>query len=330
MLSALLFVVACGANGESSSPNGAGTAEPTPAEGTATPNSSAPEGSTSFDPADRLLVAASFAILADIAANVGGERIEVWSVTPPTADPHTYEASPRDLARLSDADYLLMVGGRFEAFAERTAWRRAARDADLPTFVVTDTIDVIVRDVVIDHGDHTHDFTGGDPHFWLDPQRVLELLPELAAVFSELDPEGTAYFEENARRYAEAVREADAELEAAIASIPPERRVLVVYHDAYGYLEERFDFQVLGSILPTTGGGEASAGNLADIHRQIEAHGVQAVFREPQFQSSILDGLARDHGIAVGILMTDAFSDDAETYVDLIRFNAATLAQHLG
>src|SRR5690606_5205998 len=72
----------------------------------------APAGDTpSTEPV--LQVAASFAVLADIVSNVAGERAEVWSVVPGNAEPHTYEASPQDLARLTEADLLVMVGGRF-------------------------------------------------------------------------------------------------------------------------------------------------------------------------------------------------------------------------
>lgn len=298
------------------------------AEVTSTVDAGAVDG-TAVAPEDRPLVAVSFAVLADIVANIGGDRVEVWSVTPPGADAHTYEASAQDLARLSEADYLVAVGGRFEAFAEGSAWRRAARDADLPTLRVTDAIEVIETEVVVEHGDHTHDYTGGDPHFWLDPRRVIELVPLLADALTEIDPEGARYFQERAAAYTAELEQLDADFEAAVHAIPPERRVLIVHHDAYGYLAARFGFAVL-SVLPGSGGGEASPADLAAIHDEIDAAGVTVVFREPQYPSSIVDSLARDRGIDVGMLMTDSFTEDAETYIDLIRFNIDSLLRHLG
>lgn len=331
-LSLAMILTGCQANGGASDPT------PPPPTATASTTGVSPSGSTgpteatpeaTFDPGDRKLVAVSMVVLADIVANIGGERTEVWSVTPPNADPHSYEVTPGDLVRLSDADYLVMVGGRFEGFAERTPWRRAAREAGLPTLVVTDSIDVIVRDLVVDHGDHVHDYTGGDPHFWLDPQRILALIPVVADGLTQIDPEGADYYRAQAERYAEEVLMLDAEMEAAIATIPPERRVLIVQHDAYGYLAARFGFEVLGSVLSASGEGETSAANLVELHRLIDEWDVPAVFREPQLSSTILDSLARDKGIEVGVLMTDAFTPEVQTYLDLVRFNVDSLVTHL-
>ena len=324
---AAIVLAACGTDA------GTPTAPATPAEATPTATGTAADDAVAtptFPPEDRKLVAVSFGVLADITANLGGDRIEVWSIVPSNADPHTFEVSARDIARLSDAELLITVGGRFEAFAERASWRRAAREAGLPTLTVVDSIDVIIRDLIIDHGDHIHDYTGGDPHFWLDPQRAIALLPVITERLIELDPKGEAYFRANEEAYAAALAEADAALEAAVASIPPERRVLIVHHNAYGYLAFRFDFEVLGSILPSSGEGEPSAADIAQLNRTITEHNVTTVFREPQLESTILNALARDHGITVGILMTDAFTPEAPTYLDLIHFNANSLAGNLG
>ncbi|MEZ4552795.1 MAG: metal ABC transporter substrate-binding protein [Dehalococcoidia bacterium] len=324
MLCVASVLAACGSGGASSGP--ASPASDAPSAGQP---AAAQDAGSSTHGGDQKLVAVSFAVLADIVQNIGRGRIEVWSVTPPGSNPHDYEVTPQDLVRLVEADYLITVGGHFEAFAERTAWRRAAREAALPTLVVTDSIDVIIRDLVVDHGDHTHDYRGGDPHFWLDPQRVIELIPVIATGLASVDPEGEDLYRANGERYAAQVRALDAEMEAAIQTIPPARRVLVVQHDAYGYLAARFGFEVLGSILPSDGEGETSVAALASLYDRVEQAGVPAVFREPQYESSILDQLARDQGITVGVLMTDAFTEDAPTYLDLIRFNMRSLVAHL-
>lgn len=315
VLAASAVLVACGGAPPSSAP---------------APTAPAASGTTAaLAPADRKEIAVSFAILADIVSNVGGERTNVWSLIPPTSDPHHYEATPQDLVRLSKAHQMIMVGGHFEAFAERTPWRRTVREAQIPTLVVTESIDVIVRDVKIDHGDHTHDYTGGDPHFWLDPRRVIALIPVVANTLTALDPAGADYYRANAERYTAEVRKLDAEMEAAIATIPPARRKLIVQHDAYGYLAERFGFEVLGSVLSSVAEADTSAASIARLHRVIEEARVPVVFREPQINSPVFEMLARDRGVRVGVLMTDAFTPEADTYVKLMRFNVKSLVTHL-
>jgi len=186
-----------------------------------------------------------------------------------------------------------------------------------------------VRDLKINHGDHSHDYTGGDPHFWLDPARVLALLPVIADGLASIDPAGADYYRGNAERYAAEVRKLDAEMEAAIGTIPPERRKLIVQHDAYGYLADRFGFQVLGSALSSIGEGDTSAASLAKLHRVVEDARIGVVFREPQANSPVFDMLARDRGVRVGVLMTDAFTPQADTYLKLMRFNVQSLVSHL-
>jgi len=277
----------------------------------------------------RPVVAVSFPILADIVSNVAGDHAEVWSVIPPSGDPHTYQALPRDLVRLAESDLLITVGGHLERFSESGTWRRAARDADLRAVELADQVDLIVRDLVIDHGDHTHDLRQGDPHFWLDPHFTLEVIGVVRSALADLDPANAEAYRAQAEAYAAAIREADAELAAAVEAIPPDRRILVVHHDAYTYLAARFGFTVLGYVLPSAGAGEASASDIAGLHRLVEEYSVPAVFREPQFEARILEALAEERGIAVGILLTDVLTDDAPTYLDFIRFNAVSLRTHL-
>lgn len=284
---------------------------------------------TAPTPPSRLRVATSFSILADIVANVAGERVEVWSVIPFGGDPHTYLATPQDIVRLSQSDYFIRIGAHFERFMEAGAWRRAVRDAGIPALVIADEIELIKVDKVLDHGDHVHDLRDGDPHVWLDPRKVMEMIPPIVAGLSELDSAGAAAYAANGERYLAELEALDAELEAAIARIPPERRKLIVHHDAYTYLAERFGFEVLGYVLRNPQAGAPSAAEVAALADLIEQSGVPVLFREPQFNADVLEALASDYGIRVEVLLTDAFTEEVDSYLALMRFNLQSL-QHLG
>jgi len=283
----------------------------------ATPASAAP-----------LVVAASTPVFADLVANVGGERTAVWSVVPPGADPHTWEASPREVVRLQESDTFVYMGAYLEPFIEAGAWRRAASDAAIPQLVLADEVALIAVDQVIDHGDHVHDLRGGDPHVWLDPLKTVEVVAVIETHLAGLDPAGAATYAANADTYAAELVALDAAYRAALAPIPPEARKLVVAHDAYTYFAARYGFEVVGVVLPNPD-GEPSAREIAELLGTIEETGVSVIFAEPQFSSTILDELAADAGVEVGLLLTDTFAGEVDTYLELMAFNLASLEEHL-
>lgn len=278
---------------------------------------------------DRLQIAVSTPLLADIVRNVAGDAAEVFSVIPDNADPHTWEAAPQDLVRVSDADSFVSIGAHLEPFVESGGWRRAVIDAGVPQLVVADHVALIEVDKVIDHGDHVHDLREGDPHIWLDPNKVIEALPAIAGHLAEIDPGNAAAYRANAEAYAAALRQLDAELEASFRAIPAERRTLVVFHDAYTYFAARYGFEVVGVVLKNPE-AEVSAQELAELQDIIAEHDIPVVFAEPQFNTDVLDVLVADTGIAVGELLTDAFADRVTTYVELMRYNRDSLVAHLG
>jgi manganese/iron transport system substrate-binding protein len=275
-----------------------------------------------------IVVAASTPVFADIVANVGGDRVAVWSVIPVGADPHTWEASPREVVRLQESDAFVYMGAYLEPFIEDGAWRRAARDAGISQLELAEHVALIAVDRVIDHGDHVHDLRGGDPHVWLDPLKTIEVVDAVEGHLAGLDPAGAAAYAANAGAYRAALRALDEAYRSELAAIPPERRKLVVFHDAYTYLAARYGFEVVGVVLPNPD-GEPSARDLADLLAVIEASGVSVVFGEPQFDLAVLDAVAAEADVAVGMLMTDTFTPDVDTYLELLRFNLDSLVRHL-
>lgn len=278
------------------------------------------------EPAPRLIVAVSFPVLADIVANIAGDGVTVWSVIPFDGDPHTYIAAPQDVVRLLESDLFIRMGAHLERFMEAGAWRRAAREAGIPQLVIAEEIELMKIDLVIDHGDHVHDLRDGDPHVWLDPRKVMEMIPVIVAALAQLDPAHAAAYQRHGEAYRTQVAALDAEVEAAIAQIPSTRRKLIVHHDAYRYLAARFGFQVIGMVLPNPG-AEPSAADVAALSDLITTSGVRVVYREPQFNAKILEMLAAEQNIEVSLLLTDAFTPEVSSYLALMRHNLRSLVK---
>jgi zinc/manganese transport system substrate-binding protein/manganese/iron transport system substrate-binding protein len=279
------------------------------------------------EPQLRLLV--STPLFADIVANVAGDRAEIRSVTPESADPHTYEALPQDLAEVYDSDAFIFMGAHLEPFIEAGAWRRAVDDAGLPVLEMAAHLDLIERDLVIDHGDHVHDLRDGDPHVWLDPLRVVQMTEVIEAFLTELDPDGAEIYAEQGDAYRAELEQLHEEIVAGLEGIPQEERKLVVFHDAYTYFADRYGFEVIGVVLKSPH-AEPSAQEFRDLVDTIDSAGVSVIFAEPQFNTAILDGIVEQTGVEIGELLTDAFAGKVNSYLELMRFNLESLVSHLG
>jgi len=172
-----------------------------------------------------------------------------------------------------------------------------------------------------DEDEHGHDHGDGDPHVWHDPTRIAGALDVIA---SALAAEGIETCEEQSRDDLLAL---DAEIAETLASIPGEQRLLVTSHDSLAYFADRYDFEVVGTVIPSTSTmADSSAGELAELTRLIEERSVRAVFSDAFASASDADALADRIGIPVVPLVTDALTEDVPTYADLMRTNADSIA----
>jgi ABC-type Zn uptake system ZnuABC Zn-binding protein ZnuA len=143
------------------------------------------------------------------------------------------------------------------------------------------------------------------------------------------DPDGADVYRANAAAYLTDLDALDKETAAAILTIPPQNRKLVTFHDAYPYFAQRYGLEIVGFVLQSEG-REASAQDLANLVDQIRAQHVPAVFAEPEFNPQLLDTVAKEAGVQVKTLLSDAYADNVHSYVDLIRFDAQQLVDGLG
>lgn len=194
---------------------------------------------------------------------------------------------------------------------------------------LADHLELIAVDKVIDHGDHSHDLREGDPHIWLDPQKVIEAIPIIERHLAAVDPDDSPPYAASAASYTGQVAALDAELVRDLATIPPDRRKLIVFHDAYTYFAARFDFDVIGVVL-NNAEVEISAQEVIELQRIIDESGVCIIFAEPQFNTDVLTLFVAENDVVIGELLTDAFAGRVTTYLDLMVFNRDSLVRHLG
>ena len=265
---------------------------------------------------DEPYIVATTAIWADLVQQVACDgTFEVRPLLPPGADSHAYEPSLRDRELLDNATLVVANGLGLEERLDDTLTE--VEDGGVP----------LVR-----MGDHV-DTLDEDPHVWFDPTRVSTALPAVgeALVAAGADREDIDACVTAAQ---DALAELDAEVAATLDAVPADRRLLVTNHDSLGYLADRYDFTVLGSILPSTSTlTEASPGQLEELSEAIAAEGVPAIFTETISSADDAEALAERLGVDVVELYTESLGEPGsgvETYADFMRFNAQAIADALG
>ena len=259
----------------------------------------------------RVSVVVSLAIFADFARQVGGDRVDVSTLVPAGADPHTYEPGPSRVAKLTKADLVIVNGLGLEAALEDVVEENTSSSAIL--------VELAEGLPVIDK----------NPHLWLDVQYAIAYVEHIRDALAEIDPAGADTYRANADGYLAELRTLDEEVAAAIDSIPPERRKLVTFHDAFPYLARRYGLEVVAVVVASPG-KEPSAKDVANLVDAIAAEDVPAVFKEPQLNARILELAADDAGVEVCTLHSAALDKKVNTYVKLMRFNAKELTRCLG
>lgn len=275
-----------------------------------------------------LRVVATVGMVADVVREVGGGAVEVTTLMGAGVDPHLYKPTRGDVAALMQADAIFYCGLQLEGKMTE-ALTRVARGGK----TVKSLAEGLENSYLIDAGNGHH-----DPHVWMDPgawQRTAEVV---AAALAGLRPADRSAFEAQAARYREQVRALDEQARRAMASIPPERRLLVTAHDAFSYFGRAYGIEVRGIQGIST---ESEAG-LADINRLVDllvTRRVPAVFVETSVADrnvrALVEGArARGHSLAIGgSLYSDAMGPTGTyegTYLGMIDHNVTRIARALG
>ena len=300
-------------------------------------------GTSAAQSGQRLRVVTSTVVLADLIQQVGGDRVEVMTIVPPGADPHTYQPTPGDVQKILGANVAIWNGLGFDEGAERLV---AAQT--IPGLTVATLAEGIepIRELPAGHegetaeehaahadedeqGDeHGDDHEAGNPHLWLDPTLAMRYVQTIRDTLVQADAANAATYEQNAARYLAQLGELDAWALQQIDQIPLERRKLVTFHDAFPYLARRYNLELVGVVLRSPG-REPSAQEIAALVNEMQAYGIPAVYAEPQFNARILELAARDAGVQVRRLYSDTFDSQVGSYLDMMRFNVTSLVEGL-
>ena len=267
------------------------------------------------------VVLTTFTVLADLARQVAGDRLDVRSITKPGAEVHGYEPTPSDLEASQGASLIVENG----LGLERWAARFVAASSQAPTV----TLSQGMAPVLIE-GDA---YTGKpNPHAWMSPKRAEHYVNRLVEAFSQLDPAGAAEFRARGRAYQQQLRQLDAELRTALAKVPPHQRLLVTCEGAFSYLARDYDLDE-AYLWPVNAESQVTPRRLARLIDTVKQRNVPAVFCESTVNSEAQREVARATGAKFGgTFYVDSLSGSdgpAPSLLALQRHNVDLIVQGL-
>ena len=280
------------------------------------------ETNANIDGADeKKQVLTTFTILADMAQNVGGDAINVESITRIGAEIHGYEPVPSDIAKAQNADLILANGMNLERWFDQFLGNLS----DVPTATLTEGI----TPIPISEGPY-----GGkpNPHAWMSPKNALIYVENIRQAFVELDPDNAETYNANAAAYSEQLQEIDSQLQTELAELPENQRYLVSCEGAFSYLANDYD---LGEIYiwPINAEQQSTPKQLKAVIDKIKANDVPAIFCESTVSDESQKQVAKATGAEFGgNLYVDSLSTSTgpvPTFLDLLRYDAQTITAGL-
>jgi manganese/zinc/iron transport system substrate-binding protein len=277
----------------------------------------------------KLRVAATVTMVADLARQVGGDRVEVDALMGPGVDPHLYKAAASDITKLQQADVIFYSGLLLECKMQ-DIFAKLARSKRF-VYPVTEAIPV---EKLLEPPAFAGHY---DPHVWFEVQLWKLCVDVVSKGLSEADPAGKDFYEKRAAETRARMDELHAWALKKSAELPAERRILVTSHDAYNYFGRAYGFQVVGlqGISTVTEAGLADMAKLTDFIKQKK---VKAVFVETSVPHHTIERISKDTGVKIGgELFSDAMGTpgqlengyDLGTYEGMIKHNMTTIVEAL-
>lgn len=263
-------------------------------------------------------------ILGDITSNLVGDQADVVVLMPPNSDPHSFEISASEAARVQSADLMIANGLGLEEGVAATI--DAARSEGIVVVEAGSAVDPIAY--------VTGQSTGAaDPHIWTDPERMRDVVALIGDSISE-NVDGID-IDTAVAEYDEELVELDATMSDRFDAIPAGQRTLVTNHHVFGYLAERYDFDVLGAVIPSgTTLASPSASDLSELADTVRTAGVRTIFVDSSQPDRLAQVMASEAGVQIDVveLFTESLGDEnseASTYLDMMDFNSTAIAEGL-
>lgn len=268
-------------------------------------------------------VMATESFLGDIAQNVAGSRIKIYTLLPVTVDPHEYQPKPQDVTKLANAQVLIINGLGYEAWLQKTLDNLGGQRQL-----------IVVTTGMVPDSDHTGQQPQGDPHMWMNPLNTINYVNQIRDGLIQADPAGKAVYAQDASAYIVKLRVLDQWVKDQVSQVSVEKRLLVTNHDALGYFAKAYGFKIIGAIIPSvTTDASPSAQQLAGLIDTIKRSNARAIFLDIGENQKLAQQIASETGVVVisnlYVESTSGPNGPAPTYIDMIKHDVTVITDAL-
>lgn len=293
---------------------------------------------------DKVKVAATIFPLADIAENIGHDKVEVVNIVKPGASPHTFEVEPSDVKQLQGTDILFAIGGRLDNWT-----------TDILTVEKTAKLVIVDENIAKnefrfkhthqhhedahadeadreekqneEHEDEHHDQDRNyDPHYWLSVKNVKIIAENIAESLIELDPDNAQFYRDNLSAYQQDLDQAADEIEETLKNV--DKNKLIVFHESWNYFANEFGLKVVG-VFALSPGKEPTPQQLAHLYDTAQQYDIGAVFSEPQLSPETLRPFVEDLDLELYVLDPLGGVGERNSLIELLQYNAQTIKKAL-
>lgn len=284
-----------------------------------------------LSPGENLHVVTTSNLVTDTISIIGGDAIELIGLLPRGVDPHSYELTTGDLQSIHDAHVVFINGAGLEEVMLSTL---ANSGSEVPVVSLSEDLNLRTLGGPQSVDDHSEDHASGvDPHVWFDPTNVIGWSQTAQLALSSLDPQNESIYQRNAQSYGDELNILDAWIMEQVSVIPEERLVFVSDHESFGYMADRYGFQVIGSVIPSfSSSASVLAQELADLTDTLREPDVKIILVSTSTNPALTESIAADTGTQVVSVYVGALSPPdgpAPTYIDLMRFDLQIIVEAL-
>jgi len=282
-----------------------------------------------LDAAKKIRVVTSVFPLLEFAGAVSGERGEVSLLLPPGAEIHTWRPRPSDIIRLSSADLFIYIGADLEPWLHDLL--KSIRNPNLRVLEASRGIPLVDEEGIV-HNVHEHEHGAHDPHIWLDFKNDQRIVDKIAAVLSEMDPEGSSVFKRNAFIYKEKLQRLDQKFKDGLMDCV-HRTIILAGHGAFGYLARSYNLRQI-SLYGLSPDSRPTPKKLIEVVELAKKYGIKVIFFEIRVRDELAKVLAEEVGARTLVLnpganLTKEQLKSEKTFFDIMEKNLENLKDGL-
>jgi zinc transport system substrate-binding protein len=256
----------------------------------------------------KIKIAATIFPIYDFTREIGGKYVDAVLILPPGSSPHTFSPKISDVKKIVGAKVLFYNNSGLDEWAVKLA-----KSANVKAEI---NVNKEIQDVINAHN--------GNPHVWLNPELAESECRVIADTLENLDPEHKKYYETNYKNYTALIEKTAKSLKEKLNSV--QNRSFIAFHPAYTYFAEYFGLKEI-AVIEKIPGQKPTPKEIINIEDLIKKYRIKAIFSEPQLHSDIVNAIAKDTGINIGILDPLGGTDERNSYVKLLIFDVNAIIE---